>query len=175
MIRSHDARIKRSQIGAATVASDDWLDVVIAVPRRKRADDCQLVGQRGESRKRAAECYTGNFGGDFARRAADTQRGRHLGIEHFDLTGTAMQKEEDDRLSGGEPAGRGGRRWTLPYPRQRQSPEGQTAHLQEFATAISCVGCGQSQHSSGPVGLSNLKAPTLRPRLYQYRLMRGKR
>ena len=48
MVAAGDARVDGAEVRAEGVAADDRLDVVIAVAGDERADDGELVGQRGE-------------------------------------------------------------------------------------------------------------------------------
>src|SRR5688572_7956179 len=99
MVRPGNPRIQGPDIGAAGVAADDRLDVVVAVPRGETADDGQAVGPLSQLWERTAEGDARNLRGHFARGAARAGRRRHFRIERFDLTRAAMHEAKDNAFA----------------------------------------------------------------------------
>ena len=91
--------VDRAEVGAEGVAADDRLDVVIAVAGNERADDGELVGQRGQLRKRAAEGDAGQSRGDLAGGAADLDGAVILGSNVSIWLGPPCRKRKMTDLS----------------------------------------------------------------------------
>ena len=130
VVRPGDARVERPRLAPKRVAADERLDVVVGVAGDERADDGELVGQRGELREGAAEGHAGERGGDLAGGAADALGRGHLRVERLELARPAVQEQEDDRLARQQPghrlrprtAARTGRRGPARPPRARHAP-----------------------------------------------------
>jgi hypothetical protein len=119
---------------------------VVAVASDEGAHHGQFVGEGGQFRKRAAEGDAGKFGGHLAGGAADFRRGCHLGVERLNLTGTAVQKEEDDRFAGDEPSFRA--RASGEQIGERQTAQRQSTDLQERPAAAPTIGVVYRKHDA---------------------------
>ena len=146
VVRSHHARVERTDICPAAVAPHNRLDVVVAVAGGEGTDNRELVGERRQLGQRPAKGDPGNLRLHFPRGALDADRGGHLGIERLDLAGAAMLEEENDRLAGGHPARRGGvgrQQLGQGQPTERQAP-----HAQEVPPPVPCRSAVNPQHAS---------------------------
>ncbi len=101
---------------------------------RERAHKGHLVGVTGHLREDSAQLDAGDVGLDRADSAAVLDGSGHLGVESFDLGGTAAEPEPDDRGGFGGLTGLGGGGTGAEEVGQHQTAHAQGADLEEVAT-----------------------------------------